>query len=120
METEKVFHDWLINHLRDRFSKEYSEIKINLEGEEKNEFKGYYPNLILGSYGLVVAVVEVETDKTITHEKVKKWKELSKLGVKLMLMIPDKSKGKLMSMLWDEGIAHDVSVGSYEIKITMP
>ncbi len=87
---------------------------------EKNEFQGHYPDLILKSHGLVMGVVEVETEKSITPEKAKKWKELSKLGVKLMIMVPEKSRTKVMNLLWDESIAQDVAIGSYELRISLP
>jgi hypothetical protein len=120
MYQDKLFHDWLTNHLKENFSRDYSEIMVNCEEEKKYAFEGLYPDLILISHGLVVAVVEVETEKSITAEKAKHWKALSKLGVKLILMVPEMRRKKVMSLLWDEGIAQDVSIGTYHLKITMP
>jgi hypothetical protein len=41
-------------------------------------------------------------------------------GSKLILMVPQKAKVKTMELLWRQGIADGVGVGSYEIKITTP
>jgi hypothetical protein len=120
MEQDKLFHDWLTNHLKEQFSKNYSEIMVNYEGEKKHAFEGLYPDLILISHGLVVAVAEVETEQSINNDSAKRWSALSKLGVKLILMVPEMERKRVMSLLWDQGIAQDVSIGIYHLKITMP
>ncbi len=120
MESERIFHNWLIGHLKGRLSRDYSEININPEGEKNREFKGYYPDIILGSHGLVMGIVEIETEKSITPEKAKEWKILSRLGVKLMIIVPEKSKSTVMNLLWNEAIAQDVSIGSYNLTVKMP
>jgi hypothetical protein len=71
MGNEKPFHDWVVKHLKQRLSRDYQDIRINLEGEKKEEFKGHYPDLILSNHGMVLAVMEVETDKSITLERIK-------------------------------------------------
>ena len=120
MDNDKLIHDWLINYLEHRLSRDYKDISINLEGEKKNEFKGHYPDLILGNHGLTLAVMEVETEKSITTEKAGEWKALSGLGAKLIVMVPNASKAKVVDLLWKQGIADKVSVGSYEINVKMP
>ncbi|MBF0457533.1 MAG: hypothetical protein HQK99_06520 [Nitrospirae bacterium] len=120
MESEKVFHNWLVTHLQNRLSRQYTEITCNLDGEEKHEFEGFYPDLILKNYGMAMAVVEVETEETINAEKAKHWKSLSQKGVKLILMIPEKARSKVTGLLWDMGLAADVAVGSYDLRINMP
>ena len=119
MQNEKLIHDWMISYLRDRLSRDYGEVKVNLEGQ-KNEFKGHYPDLILSNHGMVLAIMEVETDGSITHEKADEWKTLSVLGAKLILMVPKTSKAKVVDLLWKKGMADKVSVGSYELAVTMP
>jgi len=119
MEKEILIHDWVVQTLKERLSKEYKEIKVNI-GEKKEEFKGFYPDLILMNHGIILAIVEVETEKTITEEAVQKWKQLVSSGVKLTLMIPKKAIKKVTALLWDAGIAEKVSIGNYEILINMP
>lgn len=111
MDNEKLMHALIVDRLRRRFSKEYSEIKVNAEGG---------PDIVLASHGLTIAAVEVETECNITAEKAAKWKEMANSGSKLILMVPKAAKVKAMELLWKEGIADKVGVGSYEIVISMP
>jgi hypothetical protein len=111
MESEKLLHDLIVDRLRRKFAAQYREIKTN---------EGGGPDLVLANHGIALAVVEVETDTTITREKAEKWKEMAGTGQKLILMVPKNAKVKTMELLWKEGIADRVGVGSYEIAITMP
>ncbi len=120
MDNDKLIHDWLVAYLKKRLSRDYKEIKINLEGEKNNEFKGHYPDLVLSNHGMVLAVMEVETEKSITPEKSDEWKALTALGVKLIIMVPNALKSKVVDLSWKAGIADKASVGSYEINIRMP
>lgn len=122
MENDKLIHDWLVTYLSQRLSRDYKDIEINLEGEKKAEFKGHYPDLILGNHGLVLAVMEVETEKSITSEKANEWSRIvgTGQGVKLIIMAPKALKAKIVELLWGKGIADKVAIGSYEINIKMP
>ncbi len=122
MQSEKLIHDWLVTYLSQRLSRDYEDIEINLEGEKKAEFKGHYPDLILGNHGLVLAVMEVETEKSITSEKANEWSRIvgTGQGVKLIIMAPKALKAKIVELLWGKGIADKVAIGSYEINIKMP
>ncbi|MGD0283124.1 MAG: hypothetical protein ABSB95_12270 [Dissulfurispiraceae bacterium] len=111
MDNEHLVHDLIVDHLKYRFRKEYSEIKVNPGGD---------PDLTLSNHGLVLAAVEVETAGSITPEKAQKWKNVAQPGVKLILMVPKSSRVKVMEMLWQNGIADRVGVGTYDIAITMP
>jgi hypothetical protein len=120
MKNERLIHDWMVSYLRDRLARDYNDIKVNPGDENTNEFNGHYPDLILGNHGLVLAIMEVETEGSITKEKANEWKTLSGLGAKLILMVPRTSKAKVIDLLWKQGIADKASVGSYEINISMP
>jgi len=120
MDNEKLIHDWLITYLRQRLLRDYKDIKVNLLGEKKNEFKGHYPDLILGNHGLILAVMEVETEGSIIPEKADEWKVLTGLGVKLILMVPKALRAKVIDLLWKVGIADKTAIGSYEITVNMP
>ncbi|RJQ15317.1 MAG: hypothetical protein C4560_10745 [Nitrospiraceae bacterium] len=120
MKNEKLIHDWMVSYLKDRLSRDYNDVKVNLGTESKNEYRGHYPDLILGNHGLVLALMEVETEDGITPEKADEWKSLTGLGAKLVLMVPKASKAKVVDLLWNKGMAGKVSVGSYEISVNMP
>jgi hypothetical protein len=119
MQNEKLIHNWMVSFLRDKLSRDYTDIKVNLE-ETRNEYKGHHPDLILANHGLVLALMEVETEGSITPEKADEWKKLSGLGTKLILMVPKASKAKIVDLLWKKGMADKVSVGSYELTVSMP
>jgi len=120
MNHEKLIHNWMVSYLKERLSRDYDDIKVNLYDERKNEYKGHYPDLILSNHGMVLAVMEVETEKSINEQKAGEWKALSSLGVKLILMVPRSAKSKVVDLLWKEGMVEKVSVGTYEISINMP
>ena len=120
MKNEKLIHDWMVSHLKDRLSRNYDEIKANIGDEKKNEFNGHYPDLILINQGLVMAIMEVETESGISSENAENWKTVSGLGAKLILMVPRALKAKTIDLLWKQGLADKASVGSYDINVSMP
>jgi hypothetical protein len=120
MDREKIFHDWLIYYVKEKLSHDYSEILINVEGEAHNEFNGHYPDLILSSYGLVMGIIEVETESTLTLENAQKWKKLLHQGARLIIIVPERSKAHITDILWQVGIAQYVSIGTYDIRLSMP
>lgn len=119
-ETDKAVHDAIVEEIRKKLRSQYREIRVNHLGEKKHEFKGEYPDLILCEEGMVLAVVEVETENTFSPDKMELWKRLSGSGARLMVIMPRGMKAKLASALWDSGIAEKVSLGSYDITISMP
>jgi hypothetical protein len=60
MGSEKQEHDLIVGHLKKRFSGQYGEVRVN---------EGGVPDLVLVNHGLTLAIVEVETQKSITPEK---------------------------------------------------
>ncbi|TNF55939.1 hypothetical protein EP227_01515 [bacterium] len=120
MSNDKPIHQWMVTYLKQKLSRDYEDIKINLEGKEKVEFNGHYPDLILSNHGMVLAVMEVETEKSINPEKAAEWKALSGFGVKLIIMVPGALKSRAMDLLWKAGIVDKVSIGSYDINVRMP
>ena len=119
MNNEKLIHDWMVSHLKTRLSRDYDEIKVNLENE-KNEHDGFFPDLIMSNHGMVLAVVEVETEGTITEENAAEWKKMADSGTKLILMVPKRTKANVIDLLWKVGLAGSASIGTYELNINMP
>ncbi len=119
MNNEKLIHDWMVSHLKARLSRDYDEIKVNIE-DEKNEHDGFFPDLIMINQGMVLAVMEVETEGTINEKKAAEWKKIAESGTKLILMVPKRTKAKVIDLLWKQGLADKASVGSYELNIAMP
>jgi hypothetical protein len=120
MKYEELIHEMIIEHLRKTLSKEFKEIGINKKGEKKVEYNGHYPDMILGNHGMIVSLIEVETYESITEKQADRWKVLSGLGPKLILMVPRDMKLKVTDLLWAKGLMDKVSIGTYEISIKMP
>jgi hypothetical protein len=120
MEYGDLLHEIILEHLKRRLSREYKEIGINKTGEKKAEYSGHYPDMILGNHGMILALLEVETAESISEKGAEKWKVLSNLGVKLILMVPKDLKVKATELLWTKGLMGKVSMGTYEISVNMP
>ena len=120
MEYGDLIHEIILEQVRRRLSRDYKEISINRAGEKKAEYRGHYPDMVLGNHGMVLALLEVETAEGINEKVADRWKVLSGLGVKLILMIPKEMKVKVTELLWAKGLMGKVSLGTYEISVTMP
>jgi hypothetical protein len=120
MKNDKLIHDWMVYYLKNKLSRSYDDVKANIEGEESIEYKGSKPDLILSNHGLVMAVMKVETEGSISSDKANEWKELSALGAKLILMVPKTSKAKVVDLLWKNNLVDKAAVGSYDINVNMP
>ncbi|MFH0933094.1 MAG: hypothetical protein V1832_02095 [Nitrospirota bacterium] len=120
MEYGDLIHEIILEHLRRRLSRDYKEIGINRTGEKKAEYKGHYPDMILGNHGMVLSLLEVETAESISEKVAERWNVLSELGVKLILMVPKDLKVKATELLWAKGMMGKVSMGTYEISVHMP
>ena len=114
---EQFLHDWVIRQAKEKFSKLYNEISINPGDEKNSEFKGFYPDILLGSYGQVVQIIEVETKSTIDESKIDYWKKVSELGVKLIIVVPKELQNKLRDMCFKNGLAPKVNIGSFDVDI---
>ena len=120
MQNGDLIHDWMIAYLQKKLSRDYDVIKVNHAEDKSNEFNGHYPDLVMENHGLVLAIMEVETEQTISDKKAEDWKIMAGLGAKLVLMVPKKLKPKVLEILWKNGIADKASVGSYEMNVQMP
>ena len=119
MAQEQFFHDWLVSYLQGRLARDYKEIRANVGADKKNEFHGHYPDLILANQGMVLAIMEVETEESITAAQADLWKERAGLGAKLILMVPNQMRPKVMDLVLQKGLAGKVGVASYEITLKM-
>lgn len=120
MEYADLIHEIILEQVKRKLLRDYKEIGINRAGEKKVEYKGHYPDMVLGNHGMVLAILEVETAESINEKAAERWKSLSDLGVKLILMVPKDMKVKVTELLWAKGLMGKVSMGTYEISVTMP
>ena len=120
MEYEDLVHKIILEHLKKVLSRDYKEIRVNQLGEKTNAYKDHYPDMILGNHGMVLAILEVETEGSISEKVLERWEPMSKLGVKLIIMVPRDMKVKATDLIWNNGLMGKVSLGTYEIAIKMP
>ncbi len=114
---QKFMHDCVIKQVEHNYSSLYKEIHTNPWEEELYEFEGFFPDIIFGSYGQVVQIIEVETEATIDEKRSEYWKKLSELSVQLILLVPSKSKTHVTDICWKCGLAGKVKIGTFEISI---
>jgi hypothetical protein len=120
MEYSDLIHEMIVEQIRKKLSREFKEIGINKQDEKKVSYQGFYPDIVLGNHGMVLSIVEVETRESISDKQADYWKNLSGLGVKLILMIPYDMKMKVTDLLWNKGLMDKVAIGTYEISVKMP
>lgn len=114
---EKFLHDWVIRQTKEKFSKLYNEININPGGEKNYDFKGFYPDILLGSYGQVVQLIEVETKSTINETRLEYWKKVSELGLQVTVLVPREYLNEARELCWKNGLAAKVKIGSFDVDI---
>ncbi|MCS7214885.1 MAG: hypothetical protein RMI30_04145 [Thermodesulfovibrio sp.] len=111
MSLEKFLKDFLIFQIKQKLDKIKQEIK---------RFDNPPPDLVILSYGIVIGYMDIVTEKEISSERINRWKELIYAKNKLIIIIPKEEKLKIMEILWKEGIAEKVSIGTYEVNISLP
>ncbi|MCY3985546.1 MAG: hypothetical protein OXF23_00655 [Candidatus Dadabacteria bacterium] len=114
---QQFMHDWVISQVEQKYSSLYKEIRTNPGEEQLNEFEGFFPDVILGSYGQVVQIIEVETEATIDEKRSEYWKDLSALSAQMILLVPAKSKTHVTDICWKCGLAGKVKIGTFEVSI---
>ena len=119
MEHQDLTHDIMLEYIKKELSRDYKEIGVNKQGEKKVAYKDHYPDMILGNYGMVLSLLELETEQSVSEERAERWKVLSKLGAKLIIMVPKNMKVKATDLIWKKGLMGKVSLGTYEINIKM-
>ena len=120
METltdEQILHDWVIRQIKLKYSRTYSEVKINCGEKKENEYKGHYPDVLFINYGQVTHIVEVETQNSINQERAEHWKGLSDLGAKLVVIVPKRSQKTAMELCWGNSLAGKVEIGTFDFLI---
>ncbi|MCX8034201.1 MAG: hypothetical protein N3A00_02650 [Thermodesulfovibrio sp.] len=111
MSMERHLKEFLVYNLKQKLSKLQQEIE---------NVKEPPPDLKILSYGMVIGYIDIITEKEIKTERIEKWKTLINQGNKLTIIIAKDEKLKITELLWKEGLAEKVSVGTYEINLFLP
>ncbi len=110
-DQEILLKGLVIEQLKARFSRQYSEVVVSVNTS---------PNLILSNHGLKIAAICVETEGSLQEDRAETWRSIVGQGLKLVLVVPSRSKAKVTTLLWDCNLMTDVSVGTYEFQINVP
>lgn len=116
---ELILHDWVIRQLHSKYSRMYSEVRINPSDSRVNEHNGLYPDAVFINYGQVTHVVEVETESTISSSRIPYWKELSAVPGQTVLLVPKSAQSRLRDLLWGNSLVDRIKVGTYDVAINI-
>ncbi|GAB6182952.1 hypothetical protein JCM13991_06930 [Thermodesulfovibrio hydrogeniphilus] len=111
MSMERHLKELLIHHIKQKLIK----VKQDLELVQEPP-----PDLKILSYGMTIGYIDIITEKEINPDRLEKWKQLISDGNKLVILLPKEEKLKITELLWKEGLAEKVSVGTYEISLFLP
>ncbi len=111
MSMDRHLKELLIHHLKQKL------IKVKQDLEPVHEPP---PDLKILSYGMTIGYIDIITEKEINLNRIEKWKQLISEGQKLIIVLPKEEKLKITELLWKEGLAEKVSVGTYEISLFLP
>ncbi len=117
--NEQILHDWVIRTIQARYSRNYSEVNINPSDEKNYEFKGNFPDAVFINYGQVVQIIEVETNHTVIQDSVEKWRGLSDLGAKLVLLVPKDVQNIARDLCWKDGLAAKIKIASFDFQLNL-
>jgi len=110
-------HDWVVRTIAAKYSRIYTDIKIN-PGEEQNfEFNGTYPDVVFINYEQVTQILEIETSDNVNEERIEHWKKMSELGAQLVILVPKESEKKMRNLSFDSGLAAKVKIGTFDVDI---
>ena len=117
LNRENLLHDWIIEEIEKKFSKEYNEIKINKINEKNYEFKGSYPDIIFGNYGQIVMIGEVETESDINENIIEKWKNLQSLDISCIVFVPKNKLKDARDLCWNNQLVERFKISTYSVEI---
>jgi hypothetical protein len=116
---EQFLHDWVIRKLKEKYSRIYKEVHINPGDERNYEVKGHYPDAVCVNYGQIVLIIEVETKDTVNETELGQWKEMSQLGVQLVVLVPKELQGVARDICWKNAIVSKVKIGSFDVVLSV-
>jgi hypothetical protein len=116
-DKEIFLHDWVVEEIQKKYSKEFNEIKINTSDRKNHELNKEYPDIIFGNYGQIVMIGEVETDSNINTNSIKKWKMLQSLGYSCILFVPKNKIKVARDLCWGNKLIEKIKISSFSVEI---
>lgn len=116
---EDFLHDWIIDEIQGKYSKEFNEIKVNKLNEKNHDFKNLYPDIIFGNYGQIVMIGEVETESNINEEIIEKWKSFQSVGTNCIIFVPKNKIKATRDLCWNNQLVERIKISSYSVEIPL-
>ncbi|MEE2974985.1 MAG: hypothetical protein VX343_00805 [Thermodesulfobacteriota bacterium] len=116
-EKEAFLHDWVVEEIQKKYSKEFNEIKINTLNNQTHPVEGEFPDIIFGNYGQIMMIGEVETISKINSESIKKWKKLHSLGYNCILFVPKDELKKVRDLCFDNKLIERIKISPFSVEI---
>lgn len=115
---DDFLHDWVVQEIKKKYSKEYNEIKINTIDKKINAISNnLYPDIIFGNYGEIVMIVEVETVLEPLESIISHWKELQKTNISLIIFVPKDKLKEVRDICWNNQLIERVKVSTFSVEI---
>ena len=115
---DDFLHDWVVQEIKKKYSKEYNEIKINTIDKKINAISNnLYPDIIFGNYGEIVMIVEVETVLEPLESIISHWKELQKTNISLIIFVPKDKLKEARDICWNNQLIERVKVSTFSVEI---
>ena len=116
-DRETFLHDWVVEEIQRKYSKEFNEIKINTTNKKDHPLKDEYPDIIFGNYGQIVMIGEVETISNINPSSVDKWKTLQSLGYTCTIFVPKTELKLTRDLCFENKLIEKIKISSFSVEI---
>ena len=115
---DDFLHDWVVQEIKKKYSKEYNEIKINTIDKKINTISNnLYPDIIFGNYGEIVMIGEVETVLEPLASIISHWKGLQKTNISLIIFVPKDKLKEARDICWNNQLIEKVKVSTFSVEI---
>jgi hypothetical protein len=115
---DDFLHDWVVQEIKKKYSKEYNEIKINTINKKINAISNnLYPDIIFGNYGEIVMIGQVETVLEPLESIISHWKELQKTNISLIIFVPKDKLKEARDICWSNQLIERVKVSTFSVEI---
>ena len=116
-DRDLFLHDWVIDEIHSKYSREFTEIRVNKSSSKEHQLEGQYPDIIFGNHGQVVMIGEVEVESTLNESSIKRWKDLQSIGYQLIIFVPKSRLKFARDFFWDNKLIEKIKISSFSVEI---
>jgi hypothetical protein len=101
----QTVHDTAVRNLADtRFCLDGWTVKTNACSKPGYIFESATPDIVAESQGEIVAIGEVETFETISHERAEQWKSFGESCVRFYIYVPEGAEEKAARLVTEHNV----------------